>query len=335
MKIIKPLYLNNKNLISYLLTPFTILTILINFSKNFLVKKKYKIKTICVGNIYIGGTGKTPLAIKIAQELKKHNKKPAIIKKYYSNHVDEHNLINNDLDCLFLNKQRSKAINNAEKEHCDIAILDDGFQDYSIKKNLNILCFNSNQLFGNGMTLPSGPLRENINSIKRTQIVLINGNKNELFEKKILSISNKVKIFYSKYLPTNIEEFKNKKLFAFAGIGNPINFFKLLDENNLNIQKKIPFPDHYEFSKSEIQEMIDEHYAQQLPNLNPPTIFVAGGRKYIKVAKRDNQTSVFCFVRAEDGAILKAATWKAPALNFTRGNIFDEVLPLSPYGVRY
>ena len=84
-----------------------------------------------------------------------------------------------------------------------------------------------------------------------------------------------------------------------------------------------------------IQEMIDEHYAQQLPNLNSPTIFVAGGRKYIKVAKRDNQTSVFCFVRAEDGAILKAATWKAPALNFTRGNIFDEVLPLSPYGVRY
>ena len=56
MKIIKPSYLNDKNLISYLLTPFTIFTILINFSKNFLIRKKYKIKTICVGNIYIGGT---------------------------------------------------------------------------------------------------------------------------------------------------------------------------------------------------------------------------------------------------------------------------------------
>ena len=59
MKIIKPLYINEKNLISYLLIPLTIFTILINFSKNFLIKKKYKIKTICVGNIYVGGTGKT------------------------------------------------------------------------------------------------------------------------------------------------------------------------------------------------------------------------------------------------------------------------------------
>ena len=108
------------------------------------------------------------------------------------------------------------------------------------------------------MTLPSGPLRESINAIKKTQLVLINGNKNELFEKKILSISNKVKIFYSKYLPINIEEFKGKKLFAFAGIGNPKNFFKLLTENNLDVQKKIAFPDHYEFNKSKIQEMIDK-----------------------------------------------------------------------------
>ena len=154
-----------------------------------------------------------------------------------------------------LSKQRSKAINSAEKKQYDVAILDDGFQDYSIKKNLNILCFNSNQLIGNGMTLPAGPLRESINAIKKTQIVLINGSKNKLFEDKILSISNKVKIFYSKYLIENIEEFKNKNLFAFAGIGN--EFFKLLADNNLNIHTKLAFPDHYKFSKY-IQKMIDE-----------------------------------------------------------------------------
>ena len=65
-----------------------------------------------------------------------------------------------------------------------------------------------------------------------------------------------------------------------------------------------------------------------------PFVFVAGGRKYIKVARRDNQTSVVCFVRAEDGAILKAASWKAPALNFTRGSIFNrEALPFMCYGL--
>jgi tetraacyldisaccharide 4'-kinase len=260
MKILKPKFWEkNNNLISLLLLPVSFfLQLLIIIKKKLTSEHSFKIPVICIGNIYLGGTGKTPLSVLIAKELKKHNKKPAIIKKYYSEHIDEHNLINNSLDCLFLNKQRSKAINIAEKEQYDVAILDDGFQDYSIKKNLNILCFNSNQLIGNGMTLPSGPLRESINAIKKTQIVLINGNKNELFEKKILSVSNKVKIFYSKYIPTNIEEFKNKKLFAFAGIGNPNNFFKLLTENNLSVHKKVSFPDHYEFSKSEIQKMIDE-----------------------------------------------------------------------------
>ena len=266
MKILKPKFWEkNNNLISLLLLPVSfILQILIIIKKKLTSEHSFKIPVICIGNIYLGGTGKTPLSILIAKELRKHNKKPAIIKKYYSEHVDEHNLINNSLDCLFLNKQRSKAINSAEKKQYDVAILDDGFQDYSIKKNLNILCFNSNQLIGNGMTLPAGPLRESINAVKKTQIVLINGSKNKLFEDKILSISNKVKIFYSKYLPENIEEFKNKNLFAFAGIGNPSNFFKLLGDNNLNVQTKLAFPDHYKFSKSEIKRIVDESLKNNL-----------------------------------------------------------------------
>ena len=86
---------------------------------------------------------------------------------------------------------------------------------------------------------------------------------------------------------------------------------------------------------AKLQTMLNEHYAAKLPNLTPPTVFVAGGRKYIKIAKRDNQTSVMCFVRAEDGKILKAATWKAPALNFARGSIFDPGLGacVTPYGI--
>ncbi|MAV05924.1 MAG: tetraacyldisaccharide 4'-kinase [Candidatus Pelagibacter sp.] len=259
MRVLKPKFWEKNNLISLLLLPISFFfQFLIEIKKKITIENSFKIPIICIGNIYIGGTGKTPLSILIAKELKKLKKKPAIIKKYYTEHIDEHNLINNSVDCLFLDKFRSKAINKAEKEGHDVAILDDGFQDYSIKKNLNILCFNGNQLVGNGMTLPSGPLRENMNAIKKTQIVIINGDKNKLFEKKIFSISKNVKIFYSKYLPKNIKEFKNKKLFAFAGIGEPNNFFKLLNENKLKIYKKIEFPDHYKFSKFEIKKMIDE-----------------------------------------------------------------------------
>ena len=91
-----------------------------------------------------------------------------------------------------------------------------------------------------------------------SQIVIINGEKNKSFEEKILNVSKDIKIFYSKYLPTNIEQFKNKKLFAFAGIGNPNNFFELLSKYNLNVQKKIAFPDHYEFNEKEIKQMTEE-----------------------------------------------------------------------------
>ena len=86
---------------------------------------------------------------------------------------------------------------------------------------------------------------------------MIIGDKNEQFERKALDVSNKIKIFYSKYLPLNINEFKNKKLFAFAGIGNPMNFFQLLRENNLDVQKVVPYPDHYEFSKKEIKKLVE------------------------------------------------------------------------------
>ena len=120
------------------------------------------------------------------------------------------------------------------------------------------MCFNQNQLVGNGLVLPSGPLRESLDSISSAQIILINGKKNENFEKKILNINKNLEIFYSSYKPENIDQFKNKKLLAIAGIGNPGNFFQLIEENGLNINKKLVFPDHYEFNKTEIQNIKNE-----------------------------------------------------------------------------
>ena len=211
-----------------------------------------------MGNIYVGGTGKTPISIMISNILKTNNKNPAIIKKYYKDHEDEHKLINNFTNSLILNKNRVAAIEKAERENFDVGILDDGFQDHAIKKTLNIICFNSRQLIGNGLVFPAGPLRERLSSLERAQIVIINGEKNKIFEEKILNISKNIKIFYSEYLPINIEQFKNKKLFAFAGIGNPNNFFDLLSKYNLDVQKKISFPDHYEFKKKEIEQITED-----------------------------------------------------------------------------
>jgi len=258
MKMLKPKFWSKKNsLLSFILFPLSIfLQILIYLKKKITKKRKVSIPVICVGNIYLGGTGKTPLSIEIVKILEKLNKKTAIIKKSYKDHEDEFKLISSNQVALFKDPSRYNGINEAIKQKFDCVVLDDGFQDFSISKNLNILCFNERQLIGNGMTLPSGPLRESLSSLKKCQIVVINGNVNIEFEKKIKNISNNISIYYSKYVPDNIESFKNKNLLAFAGIGNPENFFYLLENNNLKIKKKISFSDHYNYSLKELNKLI-------------------------------------------------------------------------------
>jgi len=259
MKILKPKFWDTKNsLIGLFLLPLSIFfQILIILKNKTITRKKNSIPVICVGNIYIGGTGKTPLSIEIVKILETLNKKTAIVKKSYKEHEDEFKLIESNQITLFKNSSRYRAINEAIKKKIDCVVLDDGFQDFSISKDLNIICFNEKQLLGNGMTIPSGPLREPISSLKRCQIIMINGKSNLEFEKKIRDVSKNVSIYYTNYLPTNIEHLKNKNLLAFAGIGNPENFFDLLEINNLKVKKKISFPDHYKYSLKELNKLID------------------------------------------------------------------------------
>ena len=263
MRIYKPKFWDQKiSLVSLILLPFTILVKLIILLRKRLIKgEKFNIPVICIGNIYLGGTGKTPTAILIANELVKIGKKPSIVRKYYSDQEDEYNLIKKHYKSLFVNLKRSTAILDAENKSYDSVILDDGFQDYKIKKDLNIICFNQNQLIGNGMVIPSGPLRESLDALKDAQVVIINGSKSLEFEQKILRYNKNLNIFYSNYYPVNLNEFKKKKLLAVAGIANPKNFFDLLLKEGLEIEKKMIFPDHYQFKKSEMENILK--YAEE------------------------------------------------------------------------
>tara|TARA_S200000501_G_scaffold297014_1_gene283243 strand:- start:25 stop:876 length:852 start_codon:yes stop_codon:yes gene_type:complete len=247
---------------------------------------KFNIPVLCIGNIYIGGTGKTPLSIFLAKELKNLKIKPVIIKKFYKNHEDEHLLIKKKNIPLISNVRRDKAILLAENEF-NLAILDDGFQDYKIVKNMSIICFHHKQLIGNGYVFPSGPLRESINSINRAQIAIINGDKNIKFESKLLKINSNIKIFYSKYKLINQEKFENKDILAFAGIGNPNNFFDLLSSEGLKIRHTISYPDHYNFQKEEILKIMK--YAQK----NKYTILTTE-KDYLRIEKYKLPEINFC-----------------------------------------
>ena len=199
MKINKPNFWKSKNLISVLLFPFSFIVIMVTFFKTRLIKPtKFKIPIICVGNIYVGGTGKTPISILIAKELFSLGKKTAIIRKFYSSHQDEYLLIKKNYNNLILNKNRSSAILEANNSGFDLVVLDDGFQDYKIQKNFNIICFNQNQKIGNGKVFPAGPLRENLNSLKNAQVVIINGLRDQKFEEELKEVNENLYLISKK-----------------------------------------------------------------------------------------------------------------------------------------
>jgi tetraacyldisaccharide 4'-kinase len=254
MKLTKPIFWKSKNIISILLLPLTIITLIINISKKIYSKKKFFIKTICIGNIFLGGTGKTSLAIEI-QKLLGKKFKTVFIKKNYHNQIDEINLLKNKGDVIS-KKNRESALFLASKKY-DLAILDDGLQQKNIDYGLKIVCFNTKEGLGNEFLLPAGPLRESVGSLKNYDIAFLNGeNKNNNLVIRLKSINKNLKIFEGKYKPENLSKFNLKtKYLMFCGIGNPHEFVETLKKYKFKIKKKIIFPDHYKISPYEIKKL--------------------------------------------------------------------------------
>ena len=262
MKLKKPKFWDYQkpNLYSYLLLPFSIIFNLISKFKSKPKTANLQIKTICVGNIYVGGTGKTSLAIKIKKILEKKNIKVCFIKKFYSDQTDEQKLLSKNGQ-LFTSVKRITALDEAISQGYEMAIFDDGLQDTSIKYDLEIVCFNNLNWIGNGLTLPSGPLRENINNLRFYENVFLNGNEEHLINIKnqIKKINPKIKINQGKYAPLNIQDFnKEFNYLVFSGIGNHKTFVNMLKNNNLKIVDDLEYPDHYQYSKKDFYEIIDK-----------------------------------------------------------------------------
>jgi len=260
MKLKKPKFWDCKrpSLYSYLLLPFSITLNLISKIRSKPKLSNSKIKTICIGNIYIGGTGKTSLVIKIKEILDKNNIKACFIKKFYSDQIDEQKLLSKN-GSLFSSLKRTTALDEAILKGFEVAIFDDGLQDCSIKYDMEIVCFNNLNWIGNGLTLPSGPLRENINNLKFYKNVFLNGNEENLVEIKdqIKKINPNITINQGKYIPLNIDDFdKNQNYLAFSGIGNHKTFIDMLQNNKLKIINDLEYPDHYQYSKKDFDEII-------------------------------------------------------------------------------
>ncbi len=263
MNLKKPLFWNLKkpNFFSILLRPFTILIIMNNLLLK--IKKKIKfseIKSICVGNIYLGGTGKTPLTIKLYEIINKMGFNVITAKKYYSNQTDEQKLLKEKTKTI-ISKKRIDAINQAITNSNDVIIFDDGLQEKQIDYDLKIVCFKNKSWVGNGQLIPAGPLREKIESLKNYDLVFLNG-KNGItnnIKETVKKINSKIEIFNCYYKIKNLENLDKKANYLiFSGIGDPSSFKDILLENNFNIVKEIIFPDHYQYKKKDFQNIIQE-----------------------------------------------------------------------------
>jgi tetraacyldisaccharide 4'-kinase len=259
MKLKKPKFwdYDKPNFLALLLWPLSIIyKVIFNLSN----KKKIKInsiKTICIGNIYIGGTGKTSLAIKIKQILDQKNIRACFIKKQYADQIDEVKLLQN-YGKIFVNKKRIEALKQAASENYEVAIFDDGLQDNSIEFDLIFVCFNKLNWIGNGLVIPAGPLREDINNLKLYNHVFLNGNeeKTEIEKNFIKKINPKTIIYESRYRPLNLEDFdKSEKYLVFSGIGNHKTFINMLKKKKFNILSDLEFPDHFYYKESDLNKI--------------------------------------------------------------------------------
>ena len=287
MKLKKPKFWDDKKIsfLSIILFPLTAFITINNFILNFTSKKKLKeIKTICVGNIYVGGTGKTPLTIKLYHMLRDLNYKVSTVKKYYKNQIDEQIILSNQTK-LIVSNTRLESLKKAIQNKDDIIIFDDGLQDKKVDYDLKFVCFNSKKWIGNGFLIPSGPLREKISSLKKYDVVFLNGNNSNIedIKKEIYQINPNIEIFETLYKPINLEKIDlSKKYIAFSGIGNSNSFKETLIENNINVMKEIIFPDHYRYKKNDIKKI-------KLDAKKIGANIITTEKDYVKLAEEDKK----------------------------------------------
>lgn len=233
--------------------------------------KKSDIPVICVGNIVVGGAGKTPVSLKIGKILIEAGYTPHFVSKGYTGIIKNNTLVEKwhspksvGDESLLLSKvaptwigiQRDRSIKLAEISGSDCIIMDDGFQNPTIFKNLSIIVINASQEFGNKRVIPSGPLRESIRSgLARTNLVIVIGEVTEYLRK---TIPSHIPIIPAKFNINNENIiFKGQKITAFAGIAYPEKFFNSLRDQGATIVKEITYPDHHIFDENDLLSLAE------------------------------------------------------------------------------
>ena len=286
-------------MLKYLLYPLTIIYYLLSELNRLLTKstKLYK-PVISIGNITWGGSGKTPMTIEVAKYILSLGKMPVILSRGYARKnssrrnvvVRDTNKILADISVsgdepymmaqlvkcpIIVGADRIRSVSFAKQFNPDVFILDDGFQHWKLQRDLDIVCVNSLNPFGNGMTIPSGILRERKSALKRAKLValtncnLVNEDKLNSVKKEIVRITRELPIETSckNYEIVNmsdnskiedIEDFRrNDRFVAVSAIGSPDNFINTVSGLGLKIKEEIIFSDHHKYVIKNISDVVN------------------------------------------------------------------------------
>lgn len=268
-----PGYWNSNNLLSDLLYPLGCL-----YSLATHLRLKYKRSrnvnrpVICIGNLTAGGTGKTPVSVSIAKLLQNSGKNPFFVTRGYGGALksvlvdpSHHQAAEVGDEPLLLARQAPTVVNSdrylgavlAIQNQAELIIMDDGFQNPGLKKDLSFLVFDGKTGIGNGRCIPSGPLRENISQgLKRADAIIILGNDDH----NVASLTGPLPVFRGSVQAVSAVS-SASDIIAFAGIGRPQKFYDSLRLQDFNLVKTFDFPDHHRYTKNELENLIHEsHY---------------------------------------------------------------------------
>ena len=269
-----------KNAVAYSLYPLSALYGAIS-KLNILLRKRNAYRStsfvISVGNINVGGSGKTPLTIAIANYLASQGKKVAVIGHAYKAEIEGSEVVDNGFSVsqigdeakqmlvmldksamLIVGKNRLDSVQLAEEKNADIIILDDGYTATYIKRDLNIVVVDGKVQLGNKMVMPAGPLREPISGLNRSDCLVV------LNRHRALDFNYDNDSFYLKTKIKFDEKLATKSLFAFCGIAIPSKFYNSLNKEGLCLQETKSFADHYKYTAEDIKQMINKAKSSNL-----------------------------------------------------------------------
>ena len=289
--------------LALIIYPLSIIWIIISFiKKKFSKTYRSRLKIICVGNLNIGGTGKTPFAIYTYKILKELGFNPVFLTRGYggkekgpvkveSTHqykdVGDEALLLNNIGPTIVSRDRSlgaKFIEN-HKYNYDVILMDDGLQNYQLEKNIKFLLVDKNLKFGNKLCVPAGPLREPINQrLKEIDSIILTGNNTDQ-DIGLRKISDYISVFNSSIKIMQSSNIKSKKFLAFCGLANPDKFYETLEKGGYKVFLTKSFPDHHQYTEEEINHLI-------LKAKNKNLTLITTAKDYVKIIDKKNEIQV-------------------------------------------